>query len=234
MFEKGYFWEYYLDLERQFANFLNYVPYLDGNEDVYSFRLANLILSIGAHIDSAFKEIYRYPEFSRRYPQILKKIETNKATIKDYLPISKEYCLFERQVRFNPLPKPAVILPFQDYKKSGKVLTTPSWWTVYNNVKHEFSLNFKQANLKNVRNALAGAFLINIVHKPTINRLFSLGIAKLKHRNFPVRYGSAHEEKLSREVMENILKDTIYPPLFVETELFFFDYEKPKEEEKTQ
>jgi hypothetical protein len=49
-FENGGFWEYYKDLERQFENFLNYVPYLKDNENTYSFRLANLLLSIGAWI----------------------------------------------------------------------------------------------------------------------------------------------------------------------------------------
>ena len=47
-FEVGYFWEYYRALERQFIDFLNYVPYMESNEDTYSFRLANIILAIGA------------------------------------------------------------------------------------------------------------------------------------------------------------------------------------------
>ena len=38
-FEKGIFWELYLDLERQFLDFLEYVPYLPENETVYSFKL---------------------------------------------------------------------------------------------------------------------------------------------------------------------------------------------------
>jgi hypothetical protein len=49
-FENRGFWEYYKDLERQFENFLNYVPYLKDNESTYSFRLANILLGIGAHI----------------------------------------------------------------------------------------------------------------------------------------------------------------------------------------
>lgn len=46
-FEKGYFWELYIDLERQFRAFLTYVPYLKGNEKTYSYRLLSMILSIG-------------------------------------------------------------------------------------------------------------------------------------------------------------------------------------------
>ena len=31
-FESGYLWELYMDLERQFEDFLEYVPYIDENE----------------------------------------------------------------------------------------------------------------------------------------------------------------------------------------------------------
>ena len=70
-FENGGFWDYYKDLERQFEDFLVYVPYLEGNEEVYSFKLANLLLGIGAHIDSALKEIAKYsyfPHSSQAHP----------------------------------------------------------------------------------------------------------------------------------------------------------------------
>lgn len=94
-FDKGGLWEYYKDLERQFENYLQYVPYLVGNETTYSYRLANLILGIGAHIDSAFKEIAKYPDFEKRYPGILKsaKGKTRKPTIWDYYVLSEEYDL---------------------------------------------------------------------------------------------------------------------------------------------
>lgn len=63
-FENGYFWQLYRDLESQFQNFLEYVPYFEGNEKVYSFRLLNLVLCIGGHVDSALKEMARYPRFA--------------------------------------------------------------------------------------------------------------------------------------------------------------------------
>ncbi len=62
-FEIGNFWELYKDLERQFEDFLEYVSYLEGNEETYSFRLANLILGIGGYVDSAFKEMARYQDY---------------------------------------------------------------------------------------------------------------------------------------------------------------------------
>ena len=62
-FENGGFWEYYLDLENQFVDFLDYVPYLDRNERTCSFRLGNLLLNLGGHVDSVFKEMAFYQGF---------------------------------------------------------------------------------------------------------------------------------------------------------------------------
>lgn len=163
-FENGGYWEYYKDLERQFENFLEYVPYLSGNEKTYSFRLANLLLATGAHIDCAFKEIAKYPEFSTKYPEIANK---SKPTIADYYPLALEYALSQRKVMFKRLPEQEQITPFQQYIKTEEKIETPTWWKVHNQVKHHFSENFDKANLQNVRDALAGAFLLNVIHTPS-------------------------------------------------------------------
>lgn len=223
-----------MDLERQFIDFLNYVPYLDGNENVYSFRLMNLILAIGAHVDSAFKEMFRCPVFSKKYPEILKRVNDVKATITDYRELEKEYCLSKREVVFKRLPERENVLPFQQFESSK----SPEWWTDYNEIKHEFSLNFKKANLKSVKDALAGAFLLNVVHKPAILRLFEYGVAKSKYREvWSSKGGATYSMKPTVEIIKDILRNTIYPPLFVETNLFYFDCESPdymNEQEATQ
>ena len=134
-FDNGGYWEYYKDLERQFENFLDYVPYLEGNENTYSFRLANMILAIGGHIDSVLKKIAEEPVFSSKYPEminpIVKKGEhkggPRDQELIDYYPISEEYKLYEKIVVFKCLPNREEILPFKEYRKEiGKV---PYWWT---------------------------------------------------------------------------------------------------------
>ena len=194
--------------------------------------MANLILSIGAHIDSALKEMLKFREFSEKYSEITRKIGKNRATIIDYYPIAEKYCLSERKVEFKRLPEPEVILPFQDYIKTANETKTPLWWKVYNNVKHEFGLNFREANLLNAKNALAGAFLINFIHKPAIKKLYLMRVAKPLRRTFDVKYEMGLlEERASFEGLKKILEDTIYPPLYVETPLFFFNYEQSEGEQ---
>jgi hypothetical protein len=45
----------------------------------------------------------------------------------------------------------------------------------YNDVKHDISNNLSRATLNAVRDALAGAFLLNAVHIPSALRLYDYG-----------------------------------------------------------
>jgi hypothetical protein len=225
-FETGYFWEYYMDLERQFIEFMNYVPYLKGNENIYSFRLANLVLAIGAHIDSAFKEMAKYSEIKAKYPPL-----PRRPTMFHYHFLVEEYELANRRVKFKGLPKRENLRPFERFykyedKKGKEKLNCPEWWNVYNGVKHEFSDNFKDANFMNTRDALAGAFLLNVVHKPAIIRLYEYGVAKYKYRRYIAEYDT--EVATSLGEIRDMVKGTIYPSIVVETNLFIFNGEKPK------
>ena len=232
-FDNGGFWEYYRDLERQFEDFLGYVPYLDGNEKTYSFRLANLLLSIGAHIDSALKEIAKHSPFRSKYPEMLNPLgkdgESRYPTIRDYYPISEEYKLPEQVAVFKCLPSRENILPFEKYfRESGKG-KLPYWWKAYNNIKHNFNENFKEAKLITVRDALAGAFLLNVIHEPSALRLFDYGLLKPNYPQgttffepiFDPFRGKQHQERPPN-------CKPIEDAYTMETSLFAYDYEKAK------
>jgi hypothetical protein len=232
-FENGGFWEYYKDLERQFENFLEQVPYLEGNEETYSFRLANLILAVGAHIDSALKEIAESPSFSSKFPDMTNpKIEKGKnkgkrrkPVITDYYPISEEYKLPSEEVEFKCLPDREKVLPFKEYQKLGNKV--PYWWTVYNKVKHEFKKNFKRATLKVVRDALAAAFLLNVIHGPAADRLGKYRLVKPKYR--PRGFEQFHDKFRGIPMQpEECSPSNTENPYTIETTLFIYDYEKVK------
>jgi hypothetical protein len=215
-FENGGYWDYYTDLERQFKEYLEQVPFLTGNEETYSFRLANLILAIGAHIDSAFKETLDYAELREKYPDILSK---NRLSISDYCPIVYEYKLMEKKVLFKRLPEPEVVAPFQEFLKTGTRVETPNWWKVYNSIKHHFSDNLEKANLKNTRDALAGAFLLNVFHTPAYIRLIKNRVVKPQRDGAGAAVfglnGTQWEENVRRFVREDRRIGVVETPLFV-------------------
>lgn len=224
-FENGGFWEYYRDLERQFQEFQSYIPYVAPNEQVCSFRLLNLLLNIGGHIDSVFKQMAVYEEFEK--DEGCKKIRAKVEQARDNVRKSNFasgpgiklclktfealYLISKQTVTFKRVPERDILSPFEVANpKTG----APYWWDVYNNAKHDTHEYFNMANLKAVRDALAGAFLLNAIHIPSVLRLNDY------HLLTPT-YG----EMIGLHSLENSLvrKERIYAVL--ETPLFIFDYE---------
>lgn len=232
-FENGGFWELYKDLERQFEDFLTYVPFLDGNEKAYSFKLLNLILSIGGHVDSAFKEMAKYSDFAKdpeckKIVDLVKKSERGEFAI---VRITDPIAAFERlygicgeKILFKRLPQRELIQPF---KPRGKVVGSPKWWSTYNEVKHHVAFNLEKANLENTLNALAGAFLLNVRHIPAAIRLFDFGLLRMSWVA-KSRGKVAYENFLRKDFMrilknKELLQNSTF---FVETPLFFYNYGK--------
>jgi len=233
-FENGIFWELYLDLERQFSSFLQYVPFLPGNEAAYSYKLLNLILSIGGHVDSAFKEMARFSEFSQNIEckktlELLGKSEERKKDGKAPLtvPIScpmkafeREYELSKRKVIFKCLAERDIVAPFAPHNEITKA---PKWWEIYNGLKHDVAFNLRDATLQNTRDALAGAFLLNVLHKPAKIRFLNLGALRVVVRR---RADSVY--KMTPEDFQNVVekyaKDDPTILAYIETSLFVYDY----------
>lgn len=230
-FENCGFWEYYKDLERQFDNFLEYVPYLDRNERACSFRLCNILLSIGGHVDSAFKEMAAYGKFSKNHKckeirekvkESRKRIQQGKSpiviSIKDCLSaFETEYALSRERIIFKRLPQRDIVIPFEPHNPATKA---PEWWDIYNGLKHDFSNHFEKANLRITRDALAAACLINVRHIPAALRLYDFGLLRIAWAE-KVTGKPASEEVIRDQVIEMLGQNS---PLFVETPLFLYYY----------
>ena len=232
-FETGVFWELYLDLERQFQNFLEYVPFLPENEKVCSFKLLNLILSIGGHVDSAFKEMARYPDFSNNEEckKILEKLRKSEERAKQgkspitvgiSLPLKafdKEYGISKERIIFKPLTEGELIVPFHPHNpRTG----APEWWEVYNGLKHDVSVNVKKANLQNTLFALAGACILNLRHIPAVFRFYDIGLLKVQ---WDEKFGG---KPACDEILRDQVKDMLgeNSPFYLETPLFMYYYGK--------
>jgi hypothetical protein len=226
-FENGFFWELYNDLERQFQNFLEYVPYLPGNETVYSFKLLNLIVGFGGHIDSAFKEMARYSKFSENEGcrKILERASERKGIISTGVDAFDDiYGISTKKVGFKRLIKRKDIIPFSCDEEENHV---PKWWKFYNDLKHDVGINIREANLKNTRDALAGAFLLNVIHKPAILRLNDYGVLKWPPEPIEGEFAGVFDHALvrvPRHTLEEMLESNQDLWAFVETPLFIYDH----------
>jgi hypothetical protein len=222
-FENGGFWEYYLDLERQFQNFLEYVPYLKENEDTYSFKLLSLILSIGGYIDSAFKEMARFPEYSEdeKCMEILRRAGAHQGIIKSGVEaFDSHYGISTKTVTFKFIPDREYVKPFESRD------AIPDWWGFYNELKHDVGINLGKANLKNTRDALAAAFLLNVVHKPGAQRLLDYNVLQ---RGISHEALDGQEIRISISLVKCYISEGKKFPGIVSTPIFIYDYYQQEE-----
>jgi len=238
-FEKGVFWELFKDLESQFQRFLEYVPYFDENKNVRSFKLLNLILSIGGYVDSAFKEMARYPDFSEddNCREILQKLEMSEENIKEgkapitvpiwlsLMAFENIYKLSEKQVIFKRIPQRKTIIPFKPHNLETN---EPKWWGIYNGLKHDLKVNISEANLQNTLHALASAFLLNAVHRPSALRLFSYRVLRVQYTAAD-SFNTMSPTKSNMKVVRDWLKtEKGVRGGIVETPLFIYYFENKK------
>ena len=155
-----YHWDYYLVLEKDFLETERYVSidlgdnylYVDGNigdkgnSECFSNEFVKQYQAICSEVDVLMKSI-------------CKEIKPDSVAndMKDYTRIILEEWpnIVEQKVSI----KDKELMPFVNWSKNPNFMS-PDWWTPYNNVKHNRILKYREANLKNVINSLAGLYIL--------------------------------------------------------------------------
>ena len=146
-FERNH-WKYYLRLEKDFLEIINFIEFVPENFSVYSIKLMQLLLTIGSETEAVMKEICQIKSKNKSSIANYAAIIINKyPTIK-----SQKICVFRNDLSFAPfcewdLKCPSQSLPF---------------WDAYNAVKHKRTENFPQASLEVTANGLAALFVLNM------------------------------------------------------------------------
>lgn len=140
-------WSFYLRLEDDFIDALNYVTLSESNYTTYSIEFERLILAICSEVDVLFK-------------LLCKNIspEGNPQNVIEYFPLLSQ---------LDGLVTATVVCtqtneelsPFSEWSDTVR----PSWWTQYNAIKHNRidNDNFKLGNLKNTFFSLAALYVLN-------------------------------------------------------------------------
>jgi len=147
-----YYWKQYILIEKEFSSTKRYLSLEEDNFNAYSSVFLKLLLEIGSEVDISAKLLCR-----------LINPESKAETLKQ--------CLDEIKAKYAEFVNVSII--------SGKIKVspwsdndTPTWWKVYNGVKHNRTKverygsiekeNYKFANQKNVFTALAGLYQLNV------------------------------------------------------------------------
>lgn len=229
VFEKGLCWALYKYMESDFIQYLEYVPYTEKNKNVYSPKLIALLLQTCGYIDTVFKEMAKYQEFQK----ITECQEINELEKGDYRNYNIEYArkAFKKIYKLSSNNGGTLIAKlswFGDKElvpfKMFAVDKSPSWWRVYNTVKHTWSKALEQSNMDNTLEALSAAFLLNAIHYPSLKLLWQLGDLKTV-----IKTGAGYKETgMAESMFDSILKEAISQrkslpyDYIVETPLFIY------------
>lgn len=142
------FWKYYIILEERFEGTTRYVELTEDNYSTYSIDFVNQIQTIGSEIDVIMKSMCGLNS-------------TDRSTITKYATIILND--YPDIVSFEVKARDISYKPFDGWN-AERAADSLSWWSAYNNVKHGRNENFKDANLKNVLNALMALYLLEMLY----------------------------------------------------------------------
>jgi len=173
-FERGKAWYMYSRLEREFIDTTTYIGFEQVHKDVWSEKFAELLVRIGDLMDSSYRLMINSKSLDNemKINELRNKIQQkrNNPKTKNWNPDINDF-----RITFNTIFQLSSVEVEADYgltyygtlqpfKKFDK--NPPLWWESYNKIKHEiFEQIEKRATLENVISALAGIFILNILHK---------------------------------------------------------------------
>jgi hypothetical protein len=163
-------WNYFLALEQDLAGISRFVEFHEDNYDVYSIELAHLLLASASEIDVVLKSLCQRHGLRKQKPNIH---DYRKNIQKHQDRFIKERCMIPRYG--------LTLTPWKNWENESE--QSPFWWQSYNNVKHNRSVCFAEASLKNVLNSMAALFIANI-HYHAPNCQLPAGVAPLTKPSF--------------------------------------------------
>lgn len=135
---------------RDLYELFNYVQPHDDNLNVYSHRIYELLLRTATEFEANCKAILTDNGYTGR----------GNLTNTDYFKIASVAKLSDYIVKFGRWESNHDFKPFVTW--NGATYAPLSWYQGYNSVKHNRHLNFPQANMANLMDAIAG--LLCILH----------------------------------------------------------------------
>lgn len=139
-------WNYFLMLERDLDNTSRYIE-PSGQENVYSFEFAKLLILACTEVESVFKSICHQIDDNQTASNI---INYRDIIMRKYPKIIEATVCISR-LGYN-------IEPFKEWEKEEP--KSPSWWRAYNNVKHNRDSHFDDATYLNAVTALSALYVL--------------------------------------------------------------------------
>ena len=147
-------WEFFESVDDELYSLSRIIEFAPENFPTFSVHLTRLYLSVGSEIDVVAKLLCAGIAPTRK-PQRINEY---------YSLITGKFPNFT-QLRIEMPSHELDFLPWSSWASGSK----PKWWESYNNVKHERSKYYQDANLGNVLESTAGLLVLLVyLHQPVL------------------------------------------------------------------
>jgi hypothetical protein len=165
-FSRGLAWYRYKRLQDEFIDATQYFPFEQKHETIWSEFFSDLLTKVGGSVDGFFRKMLedsRFDSFS--HVPALKSGDRPRDInyFRDFFDPIYQLSTVEVKTAYG-LTFYGTCRPFEGFldPQNDKI---PKWWNSYNHVKHGWYENIEEATLKNTVEALAGLFVLNVLHK---------------------------------------------------------------------
>lgn len=161
------YWAIYNNLEKEILNLADLIHFDDKQLNVYSVRIADLLVRCAVEIEAISKELYELKGGdmnpvdnngnSRTLffdTDCLEYFENTWALGEKQVIVSNANIYFEDENN-------RILTPLKNANKRGKC----DWKTTYQAVKHNRGKNLEQGNIKSLLRALAALYILNVYYK---------------------------------------------------------------------
>lgn len=160
-FSRGLAWHRYEGLEDEFLDVTKYFPFEKTHKTIWSEFFSDFLTKIGNSVDSFFRNMLNDKIFdSYHHVSALKGRRKNINYFRDFFEPIYKLSGAEVDIAYGLTFYDSKYRPFEDFQKEKN----PTWWDSYNHVKHTWFDSIEEATLENVAGALAGLFILNVLH----------------------------------------------------------------------
>lgn len=157
------FWQVYKNLEQEFLSLSETIFINDTQQNVYSMRIADLLIRTVIEIEALSKELYLensgtiVPDEEMYFDTICIKY------LNDLWKLDKKVVFVVSPNIYFDIEDNRVLRPFHKAMKRGK--SSSDWNKAYQAVKHNRVKELKKGNIKNLLHGLSALYILNIYYK---------------------------------------------------------------------
>ncbi len=165
------FFPVYMNLEKEFLELANTIYIDDTQLDVYSIKIADLLVRTAVEVESIAKELYFQNGGEPKEKDKNLYFDTDCiALLEEKWKLSKKKVIVSSHYLYLKKEENNVLTPLKKANKRGT--STSLWLRAYQAVKHNRSKELKKGNLKSLIQALGGLYILNLYY---MNNEINLG-----------------------------------------------------------